>query len=187
MKLRSLMLAGAMMLSPVLAFAADPILSVGFVVKSALEGKVSAVDAKTRTLTLVGDKGNWLALQVGPEVKNLDQVKVGDKVVAGMEQTTEILVVHPNDGTPLPTDVQTLDVAPKGAKPGMIVTDRREVAATITALNAETRVVTLQGPDGRTVDLKVPGEQDGFKKLNVGDHVIFRQVTVAGLMDVGSK
>lgn len=187
MKLRTLIAAGVIALSPTLALAADPILAVAFVVKNEIKAKVSAVDEKSRTITLVGPAGNWLALKAGPEMQNFPQVKVGDTVTAAMEQVTEISVVHANNGTPLPVDVQTLDTAPKGAKPGVIVTDRREIAATITKLDADSRTVTLQGPLGNSVDVKVPGDQDGFKKLGVGDHVIFRQLTVAGIADTGSK
>ncbi|MEW6121140.1 MAG: hypothetical protein AB1698_00865 [Pseudomonadota bacterium] len=191
MKMRTLLAAGLVALAPTFAFAAEPILAVGFVVKEEIKAKVSAVDEKTRTFTLVGPAGNWLAFKAGPEMQNFPQVKVGDTVTAALEQATEIKVVHPNDGTPLPADVQTLDTAPKGAKPGVIVTDRREIAATITKVAADTRTITLQGPLGNSVDVKVPaapsGTQDGFGKLGVGDHVIFRQVTVVGIADTGRK
>ncbi|TCT02448.1 hypothetical protein [Aquabacter spiritensis] len=185
MNMRSMLAAGLLACLPSVGFAADPILAVGFVVKDAITAKVSAVDAKSRTVTLVGPKGNWLVVKASPEMQNFPQIKVGDTVAAAMEQITEISVVHANDGTPVPVDVKTLDTAPAGARPGMIVTDRREIAATITAIAADTRTVTLQGPAGNSVDIKVPGDQDGFKKLSVGDHVIFRQITVAGIADIG--
>lgn len=187
MKLRNLFLAGALMLAPTLAYAADPILAVGFVVKSSIDAKVSAVDAKARTITLVGPKGNSLVLQPGPEMQNFDQVKVGDAVAAAVEVTTEITVVGAKDSTPTPADLQTLDTAPKGAKPGFIVTDRRVFAATITAIAADTRTVTLTGPAGNSMDVKVPDDLDGFKKLSVGDNVIFRQLMIAGVGDLGKK
>ncbi len=187
MNMRRLIAAGIVACLPTLAVAAEPILAVGFVVKEEISAKVSAVDAKARTITLVGPKGNWLVITAGPEMQNFDQVKVGDTFKAAMEQATQITVVHANDGTPLPVDVKTLDTVPAGAKPGMIVTDRREIAATITAIAADTRTVTLQGPAGNTLDIKVPGDQDGFKKLGTGDHVIFRQITVVGIGDAGSK
>lgn len=187
MKLRDLFLAGAMMLAPTLALAADPILAVAFVNKTAIDAKVSAVDAKARTITLVGPKGNSLVLNPGPEMQNFDQVKVGDIVVAAVEVTTEITVVPPADGAPAPSALQTLDTAPKGAKPGFILTDQRVISATITAIAADTRTVTLTGPAGNSLDVKVPEEQDGFKKLSVGDRVIFRQLMIAGVGDLGKK
>lgn len=187
MKLRTLIAAGVIAVLPSVAFAADPILAFGFVVKDEIKAKVSAVDEKSRTITLVGPAGNWLVLKAGPEMQNFPQVKAGDTVTAAMERITEISVVHANDGTPVPADVQTLDTTPKGAKPGVIVTDRREIAATITKIDAATRTVTLQGPLGNSVDIQAPKDADGFAKLSVGDHVIFRQLTVAGIADTGKK
>lgn len=187
MNLRNLFLAGALALAPTVAFAAEPILAVGFVAKSVIDAKVKAVDAKARTITLVGPKGNMLVLNPGPEMQNFDQVKVGDAVAAAVEVATEITVLPAGDATPAPTDVRTLDTAAKGAKPGFIVTDRREFAATITAIAADTRTVTLTGPAGNSMDVKVPEDLDGFKKLSVGNNVIFRQLVIAGVGDIGKK
>lgn len=187
MKMRTLIAAGILAGLPAIAFAADPILDFGFVEKVVIKAKVSALDANTRTITLVGPEGKWLVVKAGPEMQNFPQIKVGDTVTAGMERATEITVVHPNDGTPVPTDVRTLDSAPTGAKPGVIVTDRREIAATITKVAADTRTITLEGPEGNSVDIKVPDGKDEFKKLKVGDHVIFRQITVAGIGDTGKN
>src|SRR6478736_594019 len=41
---------------------------------------VTEVDAAKGTVTLKGPKGQLLPLKVGPEVRNLGQVAVGDKV-----------------------------------------------------------------------------------------------------------
>lgn len=187
MNMRKLLTAGALALLPTLALAADPILTVAFVVKTTISAKVSAVDAKTRVITLVGPDGNWVALKAGDEMQNFPQIKVGDIVTAGMEQATEIQVVHPNDGTPIPTDVKTLDGAPAGARPAAIVTDRREIAATVTAVALDTRTVTVKGPGGNEVAVQIPEGKDEFKKIKVGDHVIFRQITIAGIADTAAK
>jgi hypothetical protein len=46
-----------------------------------MSASVEAIDAANRTLTLKGPKGNVRTLAVGPQVKNFDQIKVGDFVV----------------------------------------------------------------------------------------------------------
>ena len=43
---------------------------------------IIAIDRATRDVTLKGPKGNWLVVTAGPEVKNFDQMNVGDKVHA---------------------------------------------------------------------------------------------------------
>ena len=39
-----------------------------------------AIDYASRTVTLKTDSGKSVTLQVGPQAKNFNQVKVGDKV-----------------------------------------------------------------------------------------------------------
>ena len=45
------------------------------------------------------------------------------------------------------------------------------VSATIEAIDPATRVVTLKGPEGNSVDVTAPEQMEGFKKLKVGDQV----------------
>ena len=43
---------------------------------------ITAIDKKTRDITLKGPQGNEVTLTAGPAVKNFDQMKVGDQVKA---------------------------------------------------------------------------------------------------------
>jgi hypothetical protein len=45
------------------------------------------------------------------------------------------------------------------------------VTATIEAIDKATRVVTLKGPAGNSVEIKAPAEMEGFNSLKVGDLV----------------
>ena len=47
-----------------------------------LSAQVVGIDKTSRTLTLKGPKGNAVDVVAGDEVKNFDQIKVGDFVVA---------------------------------------------------------------------------------------------------------
>ena len=47
-----------------------------------LTASVEAVDKAKRLITLKGPEGNTFVFQAGPAVKNFDQIKVGDLVVA---------------------------------------------------------------------------------------------------------
>lgn len=46
-----------------------------------VQARVDAIDYAKRTVTLKTDKGS-VTLEVGPQAKNFDQVKVGDTVTA---------------------------------------------------------------------------------------------------------
>jgi hypothetical protein len=45
-----------------------------------ITGTITAIDKSTRDVTLKGPEGNLVTVTAGPEVKNFDQLKVGDKV-----------------------------------------------------------------------------------------------------------
>ena len=47
---------------------------------------VESVDPATRELVLKGSKGTRLAMVASPEVRNFEQIKPGDKVVASYQQ-----------------------------------------------------------------------------------------------------
>ena len=65
---------------------------------------VEAVDAAQRQITLKGPKGKVVPLTVGPDVRNLEQVKVGDRVsVRYLEALTLTLK---KDGKALPSSDQ---------------------------------------------------------------------------------
>jgi hypothetical protein len=45
------------------------------------------------------------------------------------------------------------------------------ITATIEAIDKASRVVTLKGPKGNSVDVKAPDQMEGFNSLKVGDEV----------------
>jgi hypothetical protein len=46
-----------------------------------ISASVEAIDAANRVLTLKGPRGNVFDLAAGPEVKNFEQIRVGDSLV----------------------------------------------------------------------------------------------------------
>ena len=130
---------------------------------------VEAIDKATRQVTLKGPQGKLNTITAGPEVRNFDQVKVGDVVtVRYMEARTLTLM---KDGKELRSMTETPGAAraPAGARPAGVVANQTEVTANVVALDAATQTVTLKGPT-RTVDLKVP-DAGQFKLIKVGDQI----------------
>jgi hypothetical protein len=130
---------------------------------------VSAVDKATRTVTLKGADAKEFPVLAGPEVRNFDQIKVGDEVVVGYLQALA-LELKKGGGAPVAA-VESADAARagSGAQPGGVVARKVTVMADVTAVDAKTQTVTLRGPQ-RTVDLKVPDPKQ-FKMIAVGDQV----------------
>lgn len=135
---------------------------------------VTALDAAQRKITLKRADGKETTVTAGPDVRNFDQIKVGDTVtVRYLESLTLTLK---KDGKELRGMTETSDAAraKAGEKPAGIVGRQVEVTADVIALNAKTKTVTLRGPK-QVVDLKVHPDQ--FKLIKVGDqvHAVFTE------------
>jgi hypothetical protein len=58
-----------------------------------------------------------------------------------------------------------------GDKPGVVIGEAVKMTATVDAVDKEKRTVTLKGPQGRTVTVKVAPEAKNFDQIKVGDKV----------------
>lgn len=137
-----------------------------------VEAKILAVNPAERTLRLVDDNGNRADFKVGSEVKNLDQLEAGEKIVATLKERMTVYVQDGNDGTSA-AYAQAIASAPKGAKPGALSAEAYQVVARVTAINKDTRMASLKFVDGKTRDVKVRSDVD-LDRYHVGDSVIIR-------------
>jgi hypothetical protein len=64
--------------------------------------------------------------------------------------------------------------APGGQLPGVMVVDTVKITATVEAVDYAKRTVTLKGPEGNTVTLKVDKSAKDFKNVKKGDQVVAR-------------
>ncbi|MGR8999507.1 MAG: hypothetical protein ACU88J_10720 [Gammaproteobacteria bacterium] len=69
----------------------------GFAAVDAVEvnASVVAIDYQTREVTLKGPEGKVIKVKAGPEVKRLNEVKIGDSVVARLTRAISIEVSKP--------------------------------------------------------------------------------------------
>ena len=130
---------------------------------------VTAIDKATRAVTLKGPKGNEMSVTAGPEVKNFDQIKVGDQVTL---EYVEALSLQLKKGGGLPvarTEQAGAAAAKPGEKPAGAVGRQVTVVADVVEVNEQNKVVTLKGPQ-RTVELKV-NDPEQLKLIKKGDQV----------------
>jgi ribosomal protein L6P/L9E len=134
-----------------------------------ISARVEAIDKAQRQVTLKGPKGNLRTVTAGPDVRNFDQINVGDMVV--VRYVEELTLTLKKDGKELRSNTEVTDGARSkaGEKPAGIVGRQVEVTADVIAANAKTQTLTLKGPN-RTVELKVPDPKQ-FKLVKVGDQI----------------
>ncbi len=133
---------------------------------------VEKIDLETREVTLKGGDGRLETVKVGPEARNLGQVKVGDKVTIKYYKALAIAVTPPG-GEPSVAEVTDVQRAPLGEKPGGQVTKIVEATVTVEAVDLAKRTVTVKGPKGNVRTFNV-GDQVKLDQVKVGDQVVTR-------------
>jgi hypothetical protein len=130
---------------------------------------ITAIDKATRDVTLKGPKGNELTVTAGPDVKNFDRMKVGDRVNAEYVEALTLQLVKGGGQKVARTEQAGAAAAKPGEKPAGAVGRQVTIVADVVAVDPATQTVTLKGPQ-RTVDLVV-GDPEQFKRVAKGDQV----------------
>jgi hypothetical protein len=139
------------------------------------EAIISAIDVPSRRVTLRDSNNEQLTFTAGPEVRNFDQMYVGDKVSATFERHITIAVASggpAGGGAPPPPTVSGMTArAFPGDKPAMLVAEDVEVTARIKAIDSVNRTVTLEGADRRTRTVPIRKDVD-LSRYQPGDTVL---------------
>ena len=145
--------------------------SVAGVATGELTANVIAVDPAQRTVTLQGASGQTRTIEVGDQVRNFDQIKVGDTVHA---KYTHALALELKKGAATmatPTEERAITPPPApGEKPGGTVARKVTAVAEVVAVDPARQMVTLRGPAGNEVDVDVQ-DPNQLKNIRKGDHV----------------
>ena len=138
---------------------------------STMTATVRAVDLKRRLVTLKPKGDKPFTIHVGEEVRNLPQVRVGDRVVIRYTEAMAVRFSRDTSGG-LAGGRETLsgDRAALGDKPAGSVRNTVEIIANVLAIDRKTRKVTLQGPE-QTVTVRAPRDVD-ISRLDVGDQIL---------------
>lgn len=140
---------------------------------STLTATVQAIDLSTRMVTIVRPDGQGVILKAGDQVKNLAQVKVGDKVTVDFYEGFVAELAPP--GTPL-NEVKVTDAAtraPLGERPAGALGEAVTATVVIEHVDTLRNVVQFMGPLGKTRTVKVmrPQFRAMLKTLKPGDKV----------------
>lgn len=130
---------------------------------------VAGIDRANRILTLKDANGKIAEMVAGPEVRNFDQIALGDRVVV---QYIRALTLELRKGGGVRSSVESTDgVRTKaGEKPGAAVGGRVTILADVIDVNQKEKSITLRGPKGNIVVLDVQNP-DQFKVVKKGDQV----------------
>jgi hypothetical protein len=138
-----------------------------------LTATVVSIDLGSRDLVLIDSSGKMHQVNVSDQARNLDQVKVGDKVTAEYTEAISLELKKRGTGTGdagPPTVQQAMVRSPKGEKPGGVVGRKVTAIAKVVAIDTKKQIVTLRGPLGNDYEVEVldPAQIKGVTK---GDEV----------------
>jgi len=134
---------------------------------------VESIDQASRLVTLRGEEGNAFTLLVSEEVRNLPQVKTGDRVTVSFFEAIAAEVKKPGEGAEgVQADISTVRAEP-GERPaagaGVMLRTTVEIEFVDTTFNT----VTFRRSDGasRTVAVQTPEGRQFIRGLRKGDRV----------------
>lgn len=135
-----------------------------------LSARVIAIDRNSRALALVGPEGKVVDVVAGNEVKNFNQIRIGDTVVARYVRALSLELRKTKNGSRGITETDAAARARQGDRPAGGIARQVTAIADVTAVDPANRIITIRGPRGNVFDLQVRNP-DQFKVVKKGDEV----------------
>lgn len=134
-----------------------------------MSAKVVSVDQASREVVLEGSNGARRTIRLGPDVRNLSQLKPGDLVKATYTQAVAV-ELKKGGGKGRSSDVAEEAVRSKeGDKPGGKLQRRVTLVGTVEQVDHANRLVSVMGPGGNVVEVVVA--KPAMERVKVGDQV----------------
>ncbi|MEM9044312.1 MAG: hypothetical protein AAGC81_06435 [Pseudomonadota bacterium] len=134
-------------------------------------GLVEAVDPQTREVTIRRDDDVIVSIIAGDEVRNFDQIDVGDRIQVAFYEGVLARMADPNDpgGAVTITDSERAEL---GDKPSGAIGQVTNIVIEFIEFNPETSIVTYRRPDGLIRLRKIhPKMQDFAASRKEGDRI----------------
>ncbi len=138
---------------------------------TSVKATVEAIDYKTRTVTLKGEKGGLVQLIVGEEARNFNQVKKGDIVTFTYMEGIAVNVQKASEAPKL-VETESIKRAKEGEKPGGTIETVGFMTARVEEIDYQTRLITLKLPEGNTLRFTAGDQVKRLNEINKGDEVV---------------
>lgn len=119
------------------------------------EGIVTKIDKKTRTIYFKNNEGESKFV-AGPEIKNFDQIKKGDRLNVTYELAVAIeLIKTKSDGIRSKVETSKETASKPGEKPARTISNTTTIIADIIAVDRTKNLVSVKGPSGKVTVVTV--------------------------------
>jgi Cu/Ag efflux protein CusF len=129
---------------------------------------ITAIDQKTRSITLKSENGDEDTFTAGPDVTRFNQLKVGDKIRATYYESLVFQVRKPGTASTPSSD------AVGGGRikevPGGVLGTQQTRTVTVKGVDAKAGSITVVSQDGRTMTRKIEDKKN-LEGVNPGDRI----------------
>ena len=164
-----LLVAAVLSIPSALAVAAEAPKGAVVVSESRAFVEVVSVDQTGRNVVVRDSRGAKATISVPPEAQNLDRVKPGDRFTVRYLEAVAVYVRK--GGKASASEVQTVELAPRGGTPGGKVVNTKNITAVVSEIDRPSRTLTVRGAKDEGVTLKVADGVRSFDDIAVGDTI----------------
>lgn len=134
---------------------------------------VESVDVPQRLLTVKHKSGEMQTIDVQETVRNLDQLRKGDKITIRYKQAVAAAIKPPGTGVKGVEAKESVQRAKPGETPGGVAERQARATITVKAVDLKRNALTFVNPQGltRTIAVKNPDMRAYLRKLKPGDEV----------------
>jgi len=155
-----------------------------------VKARVDSIDKAARRIGLTGPEGRSMSVVAGPDVRNFDQIMVGDTVMIKHLQALAVdLIKSPgSDGIREMVVREGVMVSPQGGMPGAMAGRETVVIANVWSVDKKRQMVTLRGARDGLKEFKVK-DPAKLAAVQVGDQVElkFVEAVAVGVTRVTAK
>ena len=137
-----------------------------------IDGRITAVDAAARTVTIAPSDGAARTLNVSAAAANLASTKVGDNVSLMVEDTRTFVLSGPNVRTPQAASTTVGAAVAAGQNVAGAAVTQSIANWWVTGVNPAANTITLVSPDSgpvRTYNVTNPASQQQLPRVKPGD------------------
>ena len=131
---------------------------------------VEDINRDKREIKVRGPRGEQ-TLKVGEEVKNFDQIQVGDQINATYYESVAFSVAKKGEA-PAPVAQNRVQLAEKGQKPAALSVETRQSSFTVEDIDPRSREMTVKSPQGNTIRVTVDERAGDLKRIKKGDEIV---------------
>ena len=148
---------------------------------------VDSIDKASRVVVLKDDQGEKMAITASDAVKNFDQIKVGDQVIASYTQTLVMALKKGGGDLRVRIDSSDTATAKPGDKPAAYTERDVTFIADVQAVDRKTQTITLRGAK-KTIQLKIK-DPEQLKLINRGDQIegVYSEAVAVSVVPAAAK